>query len=600
MKHFLQVLFMTVIMCMSVYAQDTVAVAPDGASGGNLNAAISAAIGTNTLSSTVFLLSAGSGSGEDYILTSIVTTPLGQKLTIIAPPTSPSSPPPQICMQTGGGVTWTQNFDCFGDVLFKNIWIMYTTTAGIENGAGLDIEDDSVQNKEGLGENAEFDNCIFDLQQTGTDGAVELKCQHFRGKFSGCYFRNDVDPHYRYYGRAVSWPYSSTTYHTDSVSFTNCTFANLGYIFMQESPEFSDHVWFNHCTFLNSVMFTLESSYWYWLSVTNCIYVNAYMYGDLPGVAITDTSYNPNGGAINIDSVKNFGFVPLEPGAASTDTAFTDAPTSRHIYFANNSYNIDPWLVTYMAKGGNPYSDTASFPNLPRPQPMMSTKTQKFFIDSAGGQKLFPYMTSQNLYDSTDPAFIQPPTNIDSIEVFLFDKWYNNANCFWAYYPSDDIDGVWPMNESLTYTNPKLLTAGMGNFPLGDLYNWFPSKYTQWLAQEKTENTNINNVLTNGPQPPNAVKKGTGNLPSVFSLSQNYPNPFNPTTVINYTVPQGANISLKVYNILGQLVATLYNGYQKPGSYAVNFSASKLASGIYFYRLESNSFNQTKKMVLMK
>jgi hypothetical protein len=601
MKKFVSTLLFTAIMCVSIYAQmDTVFVPIDGANGGNLNNAITTAINAGTLSNTVFMLAPGSGSGDDYILNAIVTTPAAQKLTIVAPTPTPSSPPPQIVLLAGGGINWTYFLDCYGDVTLKNLWFVYVNSSGAATSAGINIEDDTLQNSSGKGENAEIDGCIFDYQRDGQngDGCIELKCQHFRGKINNCYFRNDVDPHFRYYGRAVSWPYSSTTWHTDSLSFTNCTFANLGYAYMQESPEWSNYVSFNHCTFLNTAMYTLESSYWDWLSVTNSIFVNAYMFGDLPGVPASDTSYTPNGGSINIDSVKNFGFVPTMPG--STDTAFTDA--QRHILFTNSSYNIDSWLVNYM-NNGNSYSDTASFQNKPRPQPMMSKKTKLFFSQTnSSGVKTQKYMNSAFLYDSTDPGFLLPPTNIDSIEVFILDKWTTNNNCDWSYNVQQDINGVWPVNESLTYTNPTLLKAGMGGFPLGDLYNWFPTQYTQWADQEATENANINYALTTGDLSKivGGVKKTSNNLPKVFSLSQNYPNPFNPSTIINYTVPMNTNVSLKVYNVLGQLVATLYNGFQKAGSYAANFDGSKFASGVYIYRLESNNFTQSKKMLLLK
>ncbi len=88
--------------------------------------------------------------------------------------------------------------------------------------------------------------------------------------------------------------------------------------------------------------------------------------------------------------------------------------------------------------------------------------------------------------------------------------------------------------------------------------------------------------------------------PNKFELAQNYPNPFNPSTTINYTIPKSSFVSLKVYNILGQVVATLYQGYQKAGSYKFNFDASGLSSGVYLYQLQSDGFVQTKKMILMK
>jgi hypothetical protein len=103
------------------------------------------------------------------------------------------------------------------------------------------------------------------------------------------------------------------------------------------------------------------------------------------------------------------------------------------------------------------------------------------------------------------------------------------------------------------------------------------------------------------------VKENVPSLPAEFSLSQNFPNPFNPVTTIKYTIPavistEGRNlkVSLKVYDILGSEVTTLVNKEQPAGSYEVNFDASKLSSGIYFYRLQAGSFIDTKKMVLIK
>ena len=96
------------------------------------------------------------------------------------------------------------------------------------------------------------------------------------------------------------------------------------------------------------------------------------------------------------------------------------------------------------------------------------------------------------------------------------------------------------------------------------------------------------------------VKRMDDIIPTEFSLLQNYPNPFNPSTIISYTVPSETKISLRVFNLLGQEVATLVNEKQIAGRYTVDFNASKLASGFYIYRLEAGSVNFTKKMLLMK
>lgn len=88
--------------------------------------------------------------------------------------------------------------------------------------------------------------------------------------------------------------------------------------------------------------------------------------------------------------------------------------------------------------------------------------------------------------------------------------------------------------------------------------------------------------------------------PETFALEQNYPNPFNPTTVITYQLPVASTVSLKVYDMLGREVATLFSGRQAPGRYQATFNASGLASGMYFYRLQAGDFVQTRKMLLIK
>jgi photosystem II stability/assembly factor-like uncharacterized protein len=90
------------------------------------------------------------------------------------------------------------------------------------------------------------------------------------------------------------------------------------------------------------------------------------------------------------------------------------------------------------------------------------------------------------------------------------------------------------------------------------------------------------------------------NTPVSYSLSQNYPNPFNPATTIQYQIAKAGDVTLRVYDILGNLVSTLVDGKQEAGYYTVNFDASKLSSGVYFYQLKSGSFEKTFKMSLLK
>ena len=109
------------------------------------------------------------------------------------------------------------------------------------------------------------------------------------------------------------------------------------------------------------------------------------------------------------------------------------------------------------------------------------------------------------------------------------------------------------------------------------------SRSLQWLTQ---------NVVVGN--------QNTQNIPYSFNLEQNYPNPFNPTTSISYTIPKSAQTTLKVYDVLGNEVATLVNGENTAGVHSVEFNAAKLSSGIYFYKLQSGNLLQTKKMMLLK
>jgi hypothetical protein len=99
--------------------------------------------------------------------------------------------------------------------------------------------------------------------------------------------------------------------------------------------------------------------------------------------------------------------------------------------------------------------------------------------------------------------------------------------------------------------------------------------------------TSINSNLNNG-------------IATQFELAQNYPNPFNPRTTITFAIPQKEIVTIKVFNIVGQEVATLVNRQYDSGVHKVNFNAGRLGSGIYFYTISAGEFNQTRRMTLIK
>lgn len=96
------------------------------------------------------------------------------------------------------------------------------------------------------------------------------------------------------------------------------------------------------------------------------------------------------------------------------------------------------------------------------------------------------------------------------------------------------------------------------------------------------------------------VKELGNGIPDEFALMQNYPNPFNPTSAIRYSIPEASFATIKVYDMLGNEVATLINEEQPAGNYEVDFNAAGLSSGMYLYRLQAGNFVEVKKMILMK
>jgi hypothetical protein len=99
---------------------------------------------------------------------------------------------------------------------------------------------------------------------------------------------------------------------------------------------------------------------------------------------------------------------------------------------------------------------------------------------------------------------------------------------------------------------------------------------------------------------PTAGVKSIGAPPRDYSLGQNYPNPFNSSTRIEYELPRAGFTTLKIYNSLGVLITSLVSNYLQPGKYIIEWDASKFASGLYFYRLQTGTFKATRKLILLR
>jgi len=128
---------------------------------------------------------------------------------------------------------------------------------------------------------------------------------------------------------------------------------------------------------------------------------------------------------------------------------------------------------------------------------------------------------------------------------------------------------------------------------------------TAWIGFRYYTNTAVDgfavyldDVMIGSPNV--GVTPTNSNIPDKFNLEQNYPNPFNPTTNIKFSLPKATNVQLVIFNSMGQEVKSLVNEFKNAGSYSVDFNASSLASGTYFYKLITSDFVETKKMTLVK
>ena len=219
----------------------------------------------------------------------------------------------------------------------------------------------------------------------------------------------------------------------------------------------------------------------------------------------------------------------------------------------------------------------------------------------------FPPVTATNNFLRFNYAqkFYQPTTVLDPDSLGIFTSSNNGAN--------------WVKLITLKATNtPQLGTNSHANLTttgaIGNNSEYMSPANNEWATKILSMPIGTNKVMftayscfgnnmfiddiTAGPA------TGTGTslslIPDEYKLSQNYPNPFNPTTKINFALPKQGFVSLKVYDMLGKEVALLVNEVKAAGNYAVDFNGMNLASGVYFFRLESAEFVDTKRMMLIK
>ena len=339
-----------------------------------------------------------------------------------------------------------------------------------------------------------------------------------------------------------------STNYTDSIVVRNTTFFNLSDRIIRNMTNFVGYLEFDHNTGFTNQGYhgALQAGKVQTLKVTNNVFYNQIVYGSafrrVAGYYATNISEQTQ-------PEKDQMWV------VTIDTSYR-LPT-RNIVVRNNNVWWDQQYKDLWVK----YKDSTKAPGIFTPTLM------KLLADSTKA-----YFTEPLTFSKAPPSIF---TFMDSAMGFPSATTMPENWC-WTY---QDANGLGPINASYG-TTAQSYTKGDNGLPVGDL-NWYPTKKAQWLA------TAVEN-------------QGSAVIPSEFSLLQNYPNPFNPSTKITFTLPKSGTISLKVFNTLGQVVATVVDEDYIAGTHEVNFDASALSSGVYFYTLKSGNFSATKKMMLVK
>jgi len=165
---------------------------------------------------------------------------------------------------------------------------------------------------------------------------------------------------------------------------------------------------------------------------------------------------------------------------------------------------------------------------------------------------------------------------------------------------SYDIKIKKPINTAITFTHNNLNSLKYLEFRLinnrnGMIYDL--NTVNNIDMKSKYENENYTLLIGNLDYVKNEISEF---IPTGYELFQNYPNPFNPQTTISYSIPKSSKVILKIYDILGKEMVQLVNEIKHAGNHSVDFDASTLSSGIYFYRLQAGDFIDTKKFLLLK
>ncbi len=408
---------------------------------------------------------------------------------------------------------------------------------------------------------------------------------------TNCKFRNNVNTGSVYTGQGFRQRNDLGTTLTDTIVMKyNTFFATNAYAMCSPVTGFINYAEFTHNTvaaMVKNPFFGMNITNW---KVAHNIFYDTYAAGMSNGeFPYWDRIWTPGlGSTIDLDPMNK-----QNAALAGIDTTLENwsdlAEAARTIDIVDNIYFRSPAIDAFI----NSVTDTATTANdTIHLTPWMNDITTGMFNDDTkwpglndeGNLLVDPQFGAKYAEILGAPGTTVPEANGTGLLPYIRLARENGGN-------AGDLFGY-------KYSQPDFNTTG----------NWLPEwplpEYTDEVLKYTADLTATDGMVYGDPfwftgDITSGVETLDG-IPASFNLQQNYPNPFNPSTIIEYSIPEAGNVSLNVYNTLGQHVSELVNVDQNAGSYRINFNADKLTSGIYFYTLKSKNFKVTKKMLFIK
>jgi photosystem II stability/assembly factor-like uncharacterized protein len=278
------------------------------------------------------------------------------------------------------------------------------------------------------------------------------------------------------------------------------------------------------------------------------------------GILISQSNtYRTTNAGNNWTFIDSVGSTLLKIDFVNSSTGYVSTYNSPNTYFRKTTNGGANWTL------------------LPGFIPSTYLQVYKFFDANTG------YAAGTNMYKTTDGGnswVSGGATGVSAQAMHVFDANTILVGGVFGYLKKSTDGGT-------TFTNiPFISNNGITTMS-------FVNAATGWIMGEGGMIIRTDDILTN-----NTVTETQ--IPKEYMLSQNYPNPFNPATKISFEMPKSGLVSLKIYDVLGREVAAVINEYRQAGKYTIDFNASSLSSGVYFYKLNTDGFSDIKKMLLIK